>query len=44
MTAVDAHFFGGSGDVAVVLGEFVLDELALVGVGGVFEILEAERA
>ena len=33
MAAVDAHIFGGTGHVAVELGELVLDEFALVGVG-----------
>ena len=37
MAAVDAHVFGGFGDVAVELGELVLNEFTLVSVGRILE-------
>ena len=42
VAAVNAHFFGGFGDIAVEFGEFVQDEFALICVGGVFEGWKAE--
>ena len=37
MTAVDAHALGGFCDIAVIFGELVLDEFALVRIGRILE-------
>ena len=42
MAAVDAHVVGGTGDIPVKLGEFMLYKLSLISVGRVLERLKPE--